>query len=315
MPPASVKVYEVLGAKIARGWSRVNPVSPVSPPPRQGAPEPALNAASRSHDGIARFTEKRPTTELVATARSNSTVMGASAATPTDPRFGINWMIWGGLAKHPESEATIIPAPAHSAARPTADARRPRGVALVGAVERGVDVDGGDGPVAALDLDARLPIRCQRGHRGRRLVKGSLGFGVGPEDVAIVKQDDPRLGRGLHHHRPADLLLGEVLQQRVQVHEASEQPAEEIPRREELRERGDHLRVQFDDVDDAVAGIHVAPNLQERRFSLYRGGVAAERLECLPVVQEDDAAVATAAEVHVPGVAVGSKRPQETWEV
>src|SRR5450631_1017774 len=37
MPPASVNVYDVLGAKIARGWSRVNPVSPESQTIRQGA--------------------------------------------------------------------------------------------------------------------------------------------------------------------------------------------------------------------------------------------------------------------------------------
>ena len=60
MPPASVNVYEVLGAKIARGWSRVNSVSPDSQTIRQGASGPALNAASRSQDGIGRFTEKRP---------------------------------------------------------------------------------------------------------------------------------------------------------------------------------------------------------------------------------------------------------------
>jgi len=50
MPPASVNVYDVLGAKIARGWSRVNPVSPESQTIRQGASGPALKAASRSHE-------------------------------------------------------------------------------------------------------------------------------------------------------------------------------------------------------------------------------------------------------------------------
>ena len=32
-------------------------------------------------------------------------MIGASAATPTAPRFGTSWMICGGLAKHPDSEA------------------------------------------------------------------------------------------------------------------------------------------------------------------------------------------------------------------
>ena len=50
MPPARVNVYDVLGAKIARGWSRVKPVSPESQTIRQGASGLAPKAASRSQD-------------------------------------------------------------------------------------------------------------------------------------------------------------------------------------------------------------------------------------------------------------------------
>ena len=62
-------------------------------------------------------------------------------------------MIWGGLLKHPDSEVQISPATAHSAVRRAPEARRGPRFGLVRAVERGVDVDGGDGAVAALDLD------------------------------------------------------------------------------------------------------------------------------------------------------------------
>src|ERR1700693_2868171 len=112
--------------------------------------------------------------------------------------------------KPPESKADINPASATKAARRAPDAIRARPAGLVRAVERGVDVDGSDGAVTALDLDDRLPIGGQGRHRGRRLGEGSLGFGIGAEDVAIAKQDDPRLGRGLYDDRPADVLLGEV---------------------------------------------------------------------------------------------------------
>src|SRR5580698_3550852 len=80
IPAARVNVYEVLGAKIARGWSSVKPVSPENQTIRHGASGPALNAVTRLHEGIARFTEKRPRTEDVTTGLSNSTVTAASAA-------------------------------------------------------------------------------------------------------------------------------------------------------------------------------------------------------------------------------------------
>src|ERR1700722_18271257 len=289
IPPASVNVYVVLGSRIARGWSRVNSVSPASQTIRQGASGPALNAASRLHEGIGRFTEKRPSTDAVSTGRSNSTVIGASAETPTEPRFGIRLMICGGLAKHPDRDATISPDAAQRAVRRTPAARRPRAAALVGAVEGCVDVDCSDGSVAALDLDARLTILGQGRNRRGRLVQGSLGFGVRPEDVAIAKQDDPRLVGRLHNHRTAHVLFGEVLEQCVEIDEPAEETAVEVRRCEQLGERGDRLAVQLDDVDDAIARIHVAADLEERRFALNRRAVAAERLQGLAVVEEDHA--------------------------
>src|SRR5579859_4413595 len=102
-------------------------------------------------------------------------------------------MICGGLLKHPESEADSRPASAASAVRRAPDAMRVRPAGLVRAVERGVDVDGSDGAVTTLDFDDRLPIGGQGSHCRRRLVEGSLGFGVGAENVPIAKEDDPRL--------------------------------------------------------------------------------------------------------------------------
>jgi hypothetical protein len=90
IPAARVNVYDVLGAKIAWGWTRVKPVFPDSQTMRQGARGPAPKAASRSQEGIGRFTENRPLTDAVTTGRSNSTVIGASAGTPTAPRLGVS---------------------------------------------------------------------------------------------------------------------------------------------------------------------------------------------------------------------------------
>ena len=90
MPAARVNVYDVFGAKIARGWRRVKPVSPESQTIRQGARDPAPKAASRSQEEIGRLTENRPLTDDVTTGRSNSTVIGASAGTPTAPRLGVS---------------------------------------------------------------------------------------------------------------------------------------------------------------------------------------------------------------------------------
>ena len=89
---------------------------PFSQTMRHGASGPAVNAVLRLQEGIGRFTEKRPATDDVSTGRSNSTVIGASAETPTDPRFGTSSMICGGLAKHPERDATISPASPESRA-------------------------------------------------------------------------------------------------------------------------------------------------------------------------------------------------------
>src|SRR5579863_6912518 len=166
-------------------------MSPASQTIRHGASGPALNAASRSHDEIFRLTEKRPRTDDVTTGRSNSTVTGASAAPPTAPRPGSRWMLRGRLLKQPDRHAQSSPHTAQGAVRRSPEARRrPRGD-LVRAVERGVDVDGSDSAVAALDLDDRRPISGQRGNRSGGLVEGPLGFGVRAEDVAILKQDDP----------------------------------------------------------------------------------------------------------------------------
>ena len=70
-------------------------------------------------------------------------------------------MICGGLVKQPESVAHITAATPKRALRRAPKPMRLSPARLVRAVERGVDVDGRDLAVAALDFDDRLTIGGQ----------------------------------------------------------------------------------------------------------------------------------------------------------
>ncbi len=140
-------------------------------------------------------------------------------------------------------------------------------------------------------------------------------MGVGAVQRALAQQDDAGLGAAGDHHGAVDLLLGEVLEQLLEVDEAPQQAGEERPGGEQLGERDHGLAAQLDDVEQSLAALHAPAEVLEGGLALGERAVAEERLEHVPVVEQEHPVEARALEPDVAGQLVGVEGAQQLGEV